>query len=232
MQRLEALGEMTGGIVHDLRNLLAVIDTGVRLATEHAEHPDKVRSYLSVTRDAIVRGVTLASQLLGFAQQRFPDRSDEDINELLKKFEPFLRYAAGPGMQIILSLTDRQSHSSINRTQFEGAIINLITNARDAMGASGQIRIETDACTIGAKHPNLAPGKYIRVRVKDSGKGIPPEVLQKVFDPFYTTKGARGTGMGLPQVFGFAQRSGGAVEIQSQPGRGTAIELFLPAIQR
>jgi signal transduction histidine kinase len=222
---------MTGGIVHDLRNLLAVIDTGVRLATEHAKQSDKVVSYLSVTHEAIVRGANLTSQLLGFAQQKFPDKKNEDVDELLKSLEPFLRFTAGPGVQVILDLRARGSHSSINRTQFEVAILNLVTNARDAM-SGGQIWIETDACTIETNHPKLASGNYIRVQVKDHGKGMPPEVLRNVFDPFFTTKGARGTGMGLPQVFGFAQRSGGAVEVQSQPGRGTTIELFLPANQQ
>jgi signal transduction histidine kinase len=223
---------MTGGIVHDLRNILAVIDTGVRLATEHAEQSDKVRSYLSVTREALVRGTNLTSQLLGFAQQKFPDKKNEDVDELLKSLEPFLRYAAGPGVQVILNLRVHGRHSSINRTQFEVAMLNLITNARDAMSGGGKIRIETDACTVETNHPKLAPGSYIRVQVKDRGKGMPPDVLQKVFDPFFTTKGARGTGMGLPQVFGFALRSGGAVDVRSQPGCGTTIELFLPATQR
>jgi signal transduction histidine kinase len=229
-QRLEALGEMAGGIVHDLRNLLAVIDTGVRLANEHAEQPENVRSYLSVTREAIVRGVRLTSHLLGFAQQTSPDKREENINELLTNLEPFLRYAAGPGVQVILDLRAQGPHCSVNRTQFEVAILNLVTNARDAMPGGGQIRIETDARIVGTDHSKLAPGQYIHVGVKDSGKGMSAEVVRRVFDPFFTTKGDRGTGMGLPQVFAFTQRVGGTIEVNSEPGHGTIIELFLPGI--
>ena len=231
-QRLAALGEMTGGIAHDLRNILTVIETGLRLAHDQADQPGKVRSYIAVTREAIHRGVNLTSQLLGFAQQRLPEKHDENVNDVLKNLEPFLRYAAGPNAQIMFDLSVEARHCSFNKTQFEAAILNLVTNARDAMPAGGHIHISTDSCHVGATSGSLKPGEYVQVRVKDSGQGMSAEVVQKVFDPFFTTKGEKGTGMGLPQVYTFIQRSGGGVEVHSKPGLGTTVELFLPLFQR
>jgi signal transduction histidine kinase len=230
-ERLAALGEMTGGIAHDLRNILTVIETGLRLAHEQADQPEKVRSYIAVSREAIHRGVNLTSQLLGFAQQRLPDRRDESVNDVLKNLEPFLRYAAGPGARLVFDLAADARHCSFNKTQFEAAILNLVTNARDAMPAGGPIHISTDTYQVGTTG-SLTPGEYVRVRVTDSGQGMSAEVVQKVFDPFFTTKGEKGTGMGLPQVYAFIQRIGGGVEVHSKPGLGTTVELFLPLFQR
>ena len=214
-QRLLALGDMTGGIAHDLRNLFAVIETGARLANEHADQPEKVRSYISVTRDAIVRGVDLTSRPLGFAQQKFPDRKDEDVNELLRNLEPFLRYAAGPGIRVILDLQERGKHSALNRTQFEVAILNLVTNARDAMPEGGQISIQTDTCTVGTK-VNSGKSLMRRVfshRVKDSGQGIPAEVIRK--RSYLHNEGRkRNPQIGLPQVYAFTKRAGELLSAQ------------------
>jgi signal transduction histidine kinase len=227
-QRLAAIGEMTGGIVHDLRNILTVIETGLRLVHEQADQPEKVRSYIAVSREAIHRGVNLTSQLLGFAQQRLPDKQDENVNDVLKNLEPFLHYAAGPDSQIVFDLATEARRCSFNRTQFEAAILNLVTNARDAMPAGGHIHISTDSCQLGITSASLKSGEYVRVRVKDSGQGMSAEVVQRVFDPFFTTKGEKGTGIGLPQVYSFIHEIGGGIEVHSKPGLGTTIEIFLP----
>jgi signal transduction histidine kinase len=231
-QRLAAVGEMTGGIAHDFRNLLAAIESGLRLAEKSSEQPEKVRVYIAAARQGINRGVKLTSQLLAFAKHQELEARAGDVNELLRNLELLLKYSVGPGIRIVLKLASDIPKCLIAPSQFDAAILNLVVNARDAMPHGGEIRISTErwvAETAISGAP--APGAYVRVCVKDSGQGIPAEVVRKVFDPFFTTKGEKGNGLGLPHVYAFMRRIGGHVSVTSEWGRGTTFDLLFPSVE-
>jgi signal transduction histidine kinase len=231
-QRLAALGEMTGGIAHDFRNLLAAIESGLRLAEKSSEQPEKVRIYLAAARQGINRGVMLTSQLLAFAKQQELEARAGDVNELLRNLELLLKYSAGPGIRIVLKLASDIPKCLIDPSQFDVAVLNLVVNARDAMPNGGELQISTDRWAVEtAISGSAAPGTYVRVRVKDSGQGMPAEVVRKVFDPFFTTKGEKGTGLGLPHVYAFMRLIGGHVGVASERGRGTTFDLLFPSVE-
>jgi signal transduction histidine kinase len=231
-QRLAALGEMTGGIAHDFRNLLAVIESGLRLAEGRTEEPERVRAYIAAAREGIDRGIELTSQLLAFAKHQELEAHAGDVNKFLRNFEPFLRYGAGPGIRIALELGPDIPKCLIDPAQFDTAVLNLVVNARDAMPNGGEIRIRTERLVVEtAKSGSPPAGTYVQVRVRDCGHGMTPEVLQRVFDPFFTTKGEKGTGMGLPHVYAFVQLIGGHVAIASERGVGTTFDLMFPSAQ-
>ncbi len=230
-QRLAALGEMTGGIAHDFRNLLAVIESSLRLAERSLDEPDKVRAFIAASREGIDRGVALTSQLLAFAKHGELDVHAGDVNLFLKEFEPFLRYGAGPEIRVVFDLAPEVPKCLIDPTLFDAAVLNLVVNARDAMTSGGEVRITTECVSLAASTPRSPPpGTYVRVRVKDGGQGMSPEVLRRVFEPFFTTKGEKGTGIGLPQVFSFMHLIGGYVDIASEQGIGTTFDLLFPSI--
>jgi signal transduction histidine kinase len=231
-QRLAALGEMTGGIAHDFRNLLAIIESGLGLAEKNLERPEKVRVYITAAREGIDRAVKLTSQLLAFAKQQELEARAGDINKLLQDLELLLTYSAGPGIRIALEFASDIPKCLIDQSQFDVAVLNLVVNARDAMPHGGEIRISTGQwvaeTTISA---SPAPGRYVRVRVRDSGQGMPAEVVGKIFDPFFTTKGEKGNGLGLPHVYTFMRRIGGHVSVSSEWGRGTTFDLLFPSVE-
>ncbi|APO79802.1 sensor histidine kinase protein (plasmid) [Rhizobium etli 8C-3] len=229
MRRLASLGEMTGGIAHDLRNILAIVESGLRLAERKADQPESVRAFIAAAREGVDRGVELISQLLAFADHREPDLQVRNLNELVSSTGPFLRYGAGPGIRVRLALGSDIPSCLIDPALFDAAVLNLVLNARDAMPGGGEIWIGTERlvatnCAKGGP----APGTYARLRVKDHGCGMPQDVLQKVLDPFFTTKGENGTGMGLAQVRTFMQMVGGHLSIASERGTGTTVDLLFP----
>ena len=231
-QRLAALGEMTGGIAHDFRNLLAVIESGLGLAEKSLEQPDKVRVYIAAARQGIDRGVKLTSQLLAFAKPQQLEARAGDVNALLRNFEQLLTFSVGPGIRIVLELAPDIPNCLIDPSQFDAAVLNLVVNARDAMPQGGEVRISTErwlAETAISGAP--APGAYVRVCVKDSGQGIPTEVVGKVFDPLFTTKGENGNGLGLPRVYEFMRRVGGHVSVTSELGRGATFGLLFRSVE-
>ena len=231
-QRLAALGEMTGGIAHDFRNLLAVIESGLELAEKSLEQPDKVRVYIAAARQGIDRGVKLTSQLLAFAKRQELEARAGDVNALLRNFEQLLIFSVGPGIRVVLELAHDIPNCLIDPSQFDAAVLNLVVNARDAMPQGGEVRISTErwlAETAISGAP--APGAYVRVCVKDSGQGIPTEVVGKVFDPLFTTKGENGNGLGLLRVYEFMRRVGGHISVTSEWGRGTTFDLLFPSVE-
>lgn len=229
--RLAAVGEMTGGIAHDFRNLLAVIESGLRLAASTADEPDKARSYIAAAREGVDRGIELTSQLLTFAKHQELNAHAGDLNEFLRTFEPFLRYGAGPNVRVKLELGSNIPDCLIDPALFDAAVLNLVVNARDAMSNGGEVRIVTERLDQRTATPDsLEPGIYARVCVEDNGHGMPEKVLRRVFDPFFTTKGETGTGIGLSQVRAYAQMVGGRVRISSKPGLGTTVDLLFPSL--
>jgi two-component system, NtrC family, sensor kinase len=227
-QKLEALGQMTGGIAHDFNNLIAVVDSGLRLVEKHAGDPSKVQTYLAAARQALARGSDLTSRLFAFAKRQDLTITTADLNNLLREVEPMLRQAAGSRVSITLSLAPNLPSCPVDRTQFDAALLNLVINARDAMPNGGSVAISTAHRTERGGPNLLKPGRYVCVRVRDTGSGIPQELLSTVFEPFFTTKGDRGTGLGLAQVYGFIRQIGGDARVSSEVGVGTTIELLFP----
>lgn len=223
-RRLTALGEMTGGIIHDFGNLLAVIEAGLSLA-EASDDPQKSRAYIAAAREALGRGLKLTAELLNFARQGEFEPRATDANRLLRNLELFLKYGAGPRIAVELDFAPDLPKCLVDPSQFNAALLNLVVNARDAMPGGGRIEIGTALC-----RREGAAEDYVRVRVRDDGQGMSAEVAQRVFDPFFTTKGTKGTGLGLPQVRSFMRSIGGDVSVASERGRGSTFDLFFPAV--
>jgi PAS domain S-box-containing protein len=228
-QKMEAIGQLTGGVAHDFNNLLAVLSNGLQvLSTQSRTHLD-AKMIQSMQR-AIERGASLTQQLLSFARQQPLKPERHDLNALIRDFEPMLRRAGSSSVRIELATSQAGTTALVDAPRFEAALLNLVVNACDAMPNGGSVivsteRVEVASGTIG----NLPGGSYARVCVTDSGTGMSPEVASRAFEPFYTTKETgKGTGLGLSQVYGFITQSGGEVRITSTEGVGTAIDLYLP----
>lgn len=230
-QKLEALGKLTGGVAHDFNNLLGVIVNGVELLAKEVQSPSSVRVLESMQR-AAARGATLTQQLLSFARQQ-PLRQDKyNLNQVIGAFEAVLRRACNESIKFDLQLAARLSPVLIDLTQFEAALLNLVTNARDAMPNGGRLLVVTEDVQLDQHQVgNLPAGRYVKVTIKDTGTGMPAEVAARAIDPFFTTKApGKGTGMGLSQVYGLVQQSGGDLALESEVGKGTSVSLYLPAL--
>jgi signal transduction histidine kinase len=229
---LAALGEMTEGIAHDFKNILAVIDSSLRLAEASSNRPRAACMFISGAREGVARGLALTSQLLNLAKQRDLQACAADVNELLKGLEVFLRYGAGSEVRVLLELSPNIPNCLLDPSQFNAAILNLVINARDAMQQGGEIQISTALSVIQNDGSDVAPRTYVRVRVRDSGSGMPNAVLEKIFEPFFTTKGEQGSGLGVPQVGAFMRYLGSHACVTSDVGRGTVFDMFFPAVQQ
>lgn len=228
-ERLQTLGQMTGGVAHDFNNLIAAIGAGLVLAEKNAVDPEKLRACLGATRDAAERATGLARQLLAFAKRQQLEVTSADINLLLRRLVPMLEQAAGAGVKLTLDLAADLWPCRLDQAQFDVAVLNLVINARDAMlPKGGRIVIATANWTEPETSPTLRPGPYVRLTVRDTGPGIPKQLLDKVFEPFFSTKGEGGTGLGLSQVYGAMQQLGGTARVWSRPGKGATVELVFP----
>jgi PAS domain S-box-containing protein len=237
VQRLEAIGKLTGGVAHDFNNLLTVIVGNLEMIQRGAEDSTRVRRLATTALGAAERGEKVTRQLLAFSRQQALKPEIVELNSLLRDFEPFARRAGGEAISLRLDLDSGDLHCRIDRAQFETAILNLVVNAREATGSGGNVTIETLGRTVDhpgpEEPPNIPPRDYVVVVVRDDGCGIPAEVLPRVFDPFFTTKDVgKGSGLGLSQVYGFVRQSGGNVRIESKPGHGTTVRLYLPRTEK
>jgi signal transduction histidine kinase len=222
VQKISALGEMTGGIAHDFGNILAVIASGLRVAQDNARDTPKRMAALAAANDGVERGQRMISRLLAFARQQELHPGPEDVNALLDKLAMFLKYGAGAEIRVILELAPDLPKCLVDPPQFNAAILNLVVNARDAMPAGGTIRITTSAVI---RRQNR---HYVRVRISDNGAGMSPDVRKRIFDPYFTTKGESGTGLGIPQVQALMRQVGGYLTVNSKVGKGTSFDLFFP----
>ena len=229
-QKMESIGQLTGGIAHDFNNLLSVLASGIEVLTLSRPVGPDTKTFDSMRR-AIDRGATLTQQLLAFARQQPLQPEMRNVNGLITGFESVLRRAGNTSIDFQLRLEPRIRSTVIDSARFESALLNLVVNARDAMPDGGLISIETANETLMARQVRtLDAGEYVRVTVRDTGVGMAPEIAERAFEPFYTTKEVgKGTGLGLSQVYGFIKQSGGEVVIESAPGAGTAISIYLPA---
>jgi signal transduction histidine kinase len=224
-ENITALGEMTRGIAHDFRNVLAMLTSGLNIAEASADDPAELKLALAAMQEGVGRGLKMTNRLLAFARQQEMKPGLDDINALLTAMKPFLSYGAGPGIRVVLKLAAVLRKCLVDPPQLNAAILNLIVNARDAMPDGGVVRISTREVS---RRSGRAGGDYVRVRVRDSGAGMPRDVLARIFDPFFTTKGDGGTGLGLPQVLTSMRQVGGEIRVHSIVGKGTTFDLFFP----
>ncbi|WP_427912289.1 ATP-binding protein [Ramlibacter sp. MMS24-I3-19] len=229
-QKLEAIGKLTGGVAHDFNNLLNVVGNGLAILQRRLQDPAD-RRLLATMDHAVRRGATLTEQLLSFARQQPMKQEARDLNRVIAGFEPVLRRAGRSGLEFETVLETRLPPARIDVAQFETALLNLLVNARDATPDGGRIVISTQWRDLAEREVGVLPaGRYVAVSVQDTGAGMPPEVIARAVEPFFTTKDiGKGTGLGLSQVYGMVQQSGGDLAIQSQPGEGTTVTLFFPA---
>jgi signal transduction histidine kinase/ActR/RegA family two-component response regulator len=233
-QRLEALGRLTGGVAHDVNNLLTAILGSVHLLERHlgAAADARTRRLLRAARDAVESGARLNAGLLAFARRQPLRPRALDANALIQEFVPLLQRALGETVQLRLELDRALPHCQADAAQLEAALLNLAINARDAMPGGGEAVLTARSARLdppAAAGPDAPFGDFVAITLRDTGEGMTPEVRERAFEPFFTTKPpGRGTGLGLSQVFGFVRQLGGQVAIDSAPGRGTAVTLYLP----
>jgi PAS domain S-box-containing protein len=235
--KMEALGQLTGGLAHDFNNLLAIIIGNLDVLTELRAHDAEDTELLQGAIGAAVSGSELTRRLLAFARRQPLQPEQVDLNELIEEISQLLRRTLGQNIEIGLDLDRSVPQVAVDRVQLETAIANLANNARDAMPNGGRLTISSHTAVLDQdyadQHAEVVPGNYVVIEVSDSGEGMAPEVLARIFEPFYTTKGVgKGTGLGLSMVFGFMKQSGGHINVYSEPGRGTTFRLYLrPASQ-
>jgi PAS domain S-box-containing protein len=225
-QKIDAIGQLTGGVAHDFNNLLMVISGGLSLL-QRSEDIGRQQRIIDQMRQAADRGATLSRQLLAFARRQALKAEPLDLHCLIDGMLEMLDRTLRGNIQVKTKLADDLWPIKVDRTEFELVILNLCVNARDAMPDGGIIAI--CAKNVAQLREHELSGDFVALTVEDTGSGIPPEVLARVFEPFFTTKEiGKGSGLGLPQVYGFAQQSGGSVKIDSKAGVGTTVTLLLP----
>lgn len=229
-QRLEAMGQLTGGVAHDFNNLLMVI-TGAADKLGRTIQDEKVAGPLEMIATAVKRGKDLTSQLLSFARRQTFETTVLDLTEMLPKFEEMLKRSLRGDIEIRTRTEGSPCRVHVDQGELELALLNLGVNARDAMPDGGILSLAIRRVELsGGDHIDGLRGAFVALELADTGVGIPAEALTHVFDPFFTTKEpGKGTGLGLSQVYGFAKQSGGMATIHSEPGHGTAITIYLPA---
>ncbi|SDI92211.1 PAS domain S-box-containing protein [Paraburkholderia steynii] len=228
-QKMESLGQLTGGVAHDFNNLLAVMSNGLDvLSLRLHEHAD-IRMLETMQR-AVARGATLIQQLLSFARQQPLKAEKCNVNAAIRGFEAVLRRATDGAIGLEVRQEPHPRPVLLDAARFEAVLLSLVVNARDAMPEGGKIVIGVENVELGDGMVGaLAAGPYVRVSVADTGSGMPPEVVARAFEPFFTTRDVgKGSGLGLSQVYGFIAQSGGDVRIDSEPGRGTVVSMYLP----
>ena len=236
-QRLESLGQLTGGVAHDFNNLLTVIMGNAELLSERASADADVQQRLlsDMIAAAAQRGAELTQRLLAFARRQALEPRAANLNRLLSDFEPVLQRALGEHIEVEMVQAAGLWPTLVDPAQLESAVLNLAINARDAMPGGGRLTIETANARLddayAAQQAEVAPGQYVMLAVSDTGEGIDPALLARVFEPFFTTKEkGKGTGLGLAMVYGFVKQSRGHVSIYSEPQRGTTVKIYLPRL--
>jgi PAS domain S-box-containing protein len=234
-QKMEAVGQLTGGIAHDFNNMLSIIIGSLDISRRRLsgdEHP-QVKSCIDNATQGAQRAASLTARLLAFSRQQPLEPQNLDANKLVSGMSELLRRTLGEVIQVETVLAGGLWRTFVDPGQLENSILNLAVNARDAMPSGGKLTIETANTDLDERyaraHDEVTAGQYVMMSVTDTGTGMTPDVIERAFDPFYTTKGVgKGTGLGLSQVFGFVKQSGGHLKIYSEVGRGTTIKLYMP----
>jgi PAS domain S-box-containing protein len=230
-EKMNAVGQLTGGVAHDFNNLLTVVIGNLDLAIERVQ--PELRAAIEGALRAAERGAALVRQMLAFSRRQTLIAETLDLNRVAAGMEQMLRRTLGEDVEIEMRLATPLWPALADRAQVESALLNLAINARDAMPVGGKLTIETDNAHLdqdyAAHNAEVGPGDYVALAVTDTGTGMTPEVLQHAFEPFFTTKEVgKGTGLGLSMIYGFAKQSRGHVKIYSEVGHGTTVRLYLP----
>jgi signal transduction histidine kinase len=232
-QKMEAVGQLTGGIAHDLNNILTVITGTIEILAEAVADRPELAAIAKMIDEAAARGGDLTQRLLAFARKQPLQPREVDVNSLVMEATRLLRPTLGENIEVHMMLAADTSRALIDSSQLTNAILNLALNARDAMPEGGKLIIET--CNVvlddyyASINSDVAAGNYVMVAVTDSGHGIPASILEHVFEPFFTTKDVdKGSGLGLSMVYGFVKQSHGHIKIYSEEGHGTTVRIYLP----
>ncbi|WP_294224876.1 PAS domain-containing sensor histidine kinase [uncultured Shimia sp.] len=232
-QRMEAVGQLTGGVAHDFNNLLAVMLGNTEMLEDLADKTPETTKFINTIKSAVDRASSLTGRLLAFSRQSTLAPVPANVCDLIGGIDDMLQRTLGATIELAVACPDDLWPALIDTHEFENALINLVLNARDAMPRGGRLTIETQNATLDESYAALStevtPGDYVQVTVSDTGMGMSEDVQLKVFEPFFTTKDVgKGSGLGLSMVFGFAKQSNGHVTIYSEEGHGTSVRLYLP----
>ncbi len=232
-QKMEAIGNLTGGVAHDFNNLLQVVAGNLQLLAKDVAGNDKAQRRITNALAGVERGSKLAAQLLAFGRRQALDPRVLNIGRLVRGMDEMLRRTIGEGIEVESVAAAGLWNTLVDPMQIENAILNLAINARDAMDGFGKLTIEVGNASIDAAyarlHQDIQIGQYVVLSVTDTGTGMSPELIEKVFEPFFSTKPeGKGTGLGLSMVYGFVKQTGGHVKIYSELGHGTTVKLYLP----
>ncbi|VVN81105.1 Sensor histidine kinase RcsC [Pseudomonas fluorescens] len=230
-QKLEAIGQLTGGVAHDFNNLLTIIRSSVDFLRQPGLSEERRQRYMSAVSDTVERASKLTSQLLAFARRQPLNPKVFDAGQRVKNIGEMLESVTGARIHVQVQLPEHPCHVRVDASQFETALINIALNARDAMEGQGTLtlRVVTVEAMPRIRGDAEARQPFVSISLADTGSGIPGDAVERIFEPFFTTKAVgKGTGLGLSQVFGFAKQSGGNVEVVSTPGQGSVFTLYLP----
>jgi signal transduction histidine kinase len=237
-QKMEAVGQLTGGVAHDFNNLLTVIVGNLDIAQRHLESwtegpAERLRRVINNAMRGAQRATTITQRLLAFSRKQPLDPKLLNVNTLLIGLTDFLRRSLGETVALDIVVADGLWQVEADPIQLEAAVLNLAVNARDAMSEGGKLTVATNNCVLDEEycrhHEDLVAGEYVQIAVSDTGTGMSKDVLERVFEPFFTTKlVGQGTGLGLSQVHGFVKQSRGHIQIDSKPGEGTTVKIYLP----
>ena len=231
-QRLESIGRLAGGVAHDFNNLIAAIMSYADLVLQGMPPRDERRSDVEEIKRASRRAADLTRQLLMFSRQQLEQKSELKLNEVIHDTLGLMQGLVGPSISIDMQFHRELWNVRAERVQIEQVLMNLATNARDAMPHGGTLTLSTNNLVVTAGDPSARPpepGEYVQLRATDTGTGIPPEVQQKIFEPFFTTKEVgKGTGLGLATVYGIVRQSGGYIYVDSEAGQGATFTVYLP----
>jgi PAS domain S-box-containing protein len=235
-QKMEALGQLAGGVAHDFNNILTAVYGFTDLARSRLPEDDEGHEQLGYVVDAATRGRDLVAQLLAFGRRQVLSPELLDLNEVVASVEPMLRRLIGEHIEMTTRLGATTQPIEADRTQLGQVLLNLAVNARDAMLQGGQLTIETSSVELDAEyaadHAGVVPGQYSLLTVSDTGIGMDAATRSRIFEPFFTTKATgQGTGLGLATVHGIVEQSGGKIWVYSEPGRGTTFKVYFPAVQ-
>lgn len=233
-QKMEAVGQLTGGVAHDFNNLLTVIKSSTDLLKRPDLPEDRRQRYIGAISDTVARAAKLTGQLLAFARRQALKPEVFDVGRSVLTISDMVGTLSGARVRIVTNIPDEPCFVDADPSQFDTALVNMAVNARDAMDGEGTLTITVHAVSVIPTirtHPEVH-GDFVAVCIEDTGSGIAPEQIEHIFEPFFTTKGVgQGTGLGLSQVFGFAKQSGGEIRVQSTVGQGTMFVLYLPRVE-
>ena len=234
-QKMEAIGQLTGGVAHDFNNVLQIIGGNLQLLKLVGNVNDAGRARIDVALSGVERGAKLASHLLAFARRQPLQSVVINPGHLLREMDDMMRRVLGPRARVVTEIEHRLGSTLVDPNQLNNVLLNLAINARDAMAGSGTLTIRAANVgpdSAGSSHllpPSLPAGRYVLLEVADTGSGMPPEVLERAFEPFFTTKPTgQGTGLGLSMAYGFVKQSGGEIVLKSEAGKGTSVRIYLP----